>query len=167
MNSIDHKIFQEMTKKVIEKMWNVKFIEKQINIGGLKKKFDYVSEDGNFIGDAKYYKSLKTPSAKLSTIAEYVWLLEKTNAGKKFLIFGNDIDIPMKWLDRFGYITNVEFYFYDLKELKLLNKKSLGKKSNFDFNKNNPLLSLSVWKDEDFNYLKELRKDMNKWKTKY
>ncbi|MGB4851206.1 MAG: hypothetical protein WBQ38_02725, partial [Ignavibacteria bacterium] len=105
--------------------------------------------------------------AKLSTIAEYVWLLEKTNAGKKFLIFGNDIDIPMKWLDRFGYITNVEFYFYDLKELKLLNKKSLGKKSNFDFNKNNPLLSLSVWKDEDFNYLKELRRDMNKWKTKY
>ena len=73
----------------------------------------------------------------------------------------------MKWLDRFGYITNVEFYFYDLKELKLLNKKSLGKKSNIDFNKNNPLLSLSVWKDEDFNYLKELRRDMNKWKTKY
>ena len=167
MDIKDHNTFQENTKKALEKIWNVKFSEKKINIGGLLKTFDYVSEDEEYIGEAKFYKSLKTPAAKFSIIAEYVWLLEKTNAKKKFLIFGNDIEVPERWLKRFGFITNVEFYFYDMKELKLLSRNKLKTADKSDIKKNNILLDLSVWDDKDFNYLKDLRKDMNKWKMKY
>ena len=73
------------------------------------------------IGDVKYYKNIQVPAAKFSTIAEYVWLLEKTSANKKFLVFGNDIEIPRRWLKRYGKITQVEFYFYDDKHNTLIN----------------------------------------------
>lgn len=162
-----HNTFQENTKKALEKIWNIKLSEKKINICGLLKTFDYVSEDEKYIGDSKFFKNLKTPSAEFSTIAEYVWLLEKTSAEKKFLVFGNDIKVPERWLSRFGYITNVEFYFYDMKDLKLLSSNKLKTAGKSDIKKNNILLDLSVWEDKDFNYLKDLRKDMNKWKMKY
>jgi len=167
MDTKDHNTVQEITKKALEKIWNVKFSEKKINIGGLLKTFDYVSEDEKYIGDSKFFNNLKTPSAKFSTIAEYVWLLEKTSAEKKFLVFGNDIKVPERWLSRFGYITNVEFYFYDMKDLKLLSSNKLKTANRSDIKKNNILLDLSVWEDKDFNYLKDLRKDMNKWKMKF
>jgi len=166
MINIDYKIFQEEARKLLESKWKKKFSERKINIRGLEKNFDFVSEDGNYIGDAKFYKNIKTPSDKFSNIAEYVWLLEKTKADKKFLIFGKDVKIPERWLDRFGYITDVEFYFYDMKKLTLLNKKTYKTKNvNPDLNK--LLLNVSVWENNDFIYLNDLRKDMNKWKVKY
>jgi hypothetical protein len=45
-------------------------------------------------------------------IAEYVWLLEKTAAERKFLAFGNERRVPEEWLRRFGILAiGVEFYF--------------------------------------------------------
>ena len=54
-----------------------------------------------------------------------------------------------------------------MKELKLLSRNKLKTADKSDIKKNNILLDLSVWEDKDFNYLKDLRKDMNKWKMKY
>jgi len=52
--------------------------------------------------------------AKFSTIAEYVWLLEKLQAEKKFLVFGNQIEVPKRWLQKYGSLVNgVDFYFLD------------------------------------------------------
>jgi hypothetical protein len=113
--------FQKEVQAFLTNHWNKKFSEGKINISGVDKTFDLVSEDKEYIGDVKYYKNIKVPAAKWSTIAEYVWLLEKTNAKKKFLVFGNDIDVPKRWLKRFGRLTNVEFYFFESGKLLRLN----------------------------------------------
>jgi hypothetical protein len=52
---------------------------------------------------------------KFSVIAEHVWLLEKTSAEKRFLVFGNDKRVPIEWLQRYGpLVHSVEFYFLDV-----------------------------------------------------
>lgn len=84
------------------------------------KKFDLVSDDRNFIGNAKFYKSLDVPAAKWSTIAEYVWLLQFTTAKNKFLVFGRDRDVPKRWLNRYSsLVKDVKFYFFDHKNKEL------------------------------------------------
>ncbi len=84
-------------------------------LSGVDKLFDMVSDDGQIVGDAKYYTLVggeRIPPAKFSVIAEYVWLMEKTAASRRFLVFGNDIRVPQAWLARYGnLVSNVEFYF--------------------------------------------------------
>jgi len=79
------------------------------------KAFDLVSPDGSIIGDAKYFtlvKGQRLPPAKFSVIAEHVWLLEKTDASTRFLVFGNQREVPRLWLKRYGYlVAAVDFYF--------------------------------------------------------
>ena len=83
----------------------------------LPKRFDLVSRDGRIVGDAKYYqlvKRISLPPAKFATIAEHVWLLEKTPAEIRFLVFGNQIEVPRLWLKRFGpFAKAVRFFFLD------------------------------------------------------
>ena len=84
-------------------------------LSGVRKEFDFVSGDQNVVGDAKYYTLVRgkyLPPAKFSVIAEHVWLLEKTSATHKFLVFGNDRRVPEMWLERYGnLVTAVEFFF--------------------------------------------------------
>ena len=43
-----------------------------------------------------------------------VWFLEKIDAEIKFLVFGNDIRVPLEWLKRYGsFVEEVRFYFID------------------------------------------------------
>jgi hypothetical protein len=89
----------------------------QGRIPGVPKLFDCVSEDGEIVGDAKYYTLVegeRPPPAKFSIIAEHVWLLEKTAARRKFLAFGNDRRVPEQRLRRYGHLAeSVEFFFID------------------------------------------------------
>ena len=82
------------------------------------KVWDMVSADGNIVGDAKYYTLVRgsaLPPAKFATIAEHVWLLEKTNARIKFLVFGNQIEVPQLWLEKYGNLVSyIRFYFMDV-----------------------------------------------------
>ena len=95
------------------------------SVAPVPKEFDFISPDGTIVGDAKYYTLVRgkgRPSAKLSTISEHVWLLEKTGAAEKFLVFGNDPRVPIMWLDSYGsLLSGVTFYFLtddgDLEEL--------------------------------------------------
>jgi hypothetical protein len=84
-------------------------------VRGIPKKWDLVSQDQTVVGDAKYFTMVqgkKLPPAKFSVIAEHVWLLEKTNAAKVFLVFGNDREVPVLWLKRYGgLVSRVSFYF--------------------------------------------------------
>jgi hypothetical protein len=34
------------------------------------------------------------PAAKFSIVAEHIWLLEKSGASTKFLVFGNQREVP-------------------------------------------------------------------------
>jgi hypothetical protein len=65
---------------------------------------------GHVVGDAKYFTrvgGVGLPPAKFSIIAEHVWLLEKTGAPTTFLVFGNDRQVPIRWLERYGDLTRV------------------------------------------------------------
>lgn len=54
----------------------------------------------------------RLPPARLATIAEHVWLLEKTNAPEQFLVFGNDPEVPLRWLERYDPLAGgVQFFF--------------------------------------------------------
>lgn len=84
-------------------------------VPGVRKLFDFASPDRQIIGDAKFYShvgGVARPPAKFATIAEHVWLLEKTGAPTTFLVFGNDRQVPLWWLERYGnLLTGVTFYF--------------------------------------------------------
>jgi hypothetical protein len=79
------------------------------------KRFDFVSPEKHVVGDAKYFTlvgGVGLPPAKFSIIAEHVWLLEKTGAPATFLVFGNDRQVPVRWLERYGELASaVTFYF--------------------------------------------------------
>lgn len=84
-------------------------------VPGVPKRWDFVSTDGTVVGDAKYYTMVggaRFPPAKMSVIAEHVWLLERTPARERFLVFGNDRRVPELWLARFGHLAvAVSFWF--------------------------------------------------------
>lgn len=84
-------------------------------VPGIRKRFDYVSGDQQVVGDAKYYTLVggeRLPPDMFATIAEHVWLLEKTAASAQFLVFGNDRVAPLRWLERYGALAkSVRFYF--------------------------------------------------------
>lgn len=105
--------FEDLARQVFSQRFGIPLRPGQI--AGVPKLFDLVSPDGDIIGDAKYYTLVNgqhLPPAKFSIIAEHVWLLEKTQATHKFLVFCNDIEVPKRWLARYGHLQgDVAFYF--------------------------------------------------------
>ena len=60
-----------------------------------------VSEDYTVVGDAKFLtlvRNKKLPPAKFMEIAGHVWLLERLPAKQRFLVFGNQRQVPERWL---------------------------------------------------------------------
>lgn len=105
--------FESLTQRVLGDRFAVALTPGRMP--SVRKKFDLVSPDGQIVGDAKYYTrvgGIKLPPAKFSIISEHVWLLEKTGAPITFLVFGNDRQVPILWLERYGnLLTDVIFYF--------------------------------------------------------
>ncbi len=105
--------FEDLARQVFSQKYGTPLRPRKI--AGVPKLFDLVSSDGEIVGDAKYYTLVggqHLPPAKFSIIAEHVWLLEKTQARHKFLVFGNDIEVPRRWLARYGHLRGeVAFYF--------------------------------------------------------
>jgi len=107
--------FEGAARKVMSTHFGVPLVKGKAQ--GILKEFDMISADGKIVGDAKYFtmvRGVSIPPAKFSTIAEHVWLLEKTSANCKFLIFGNDRRVPREWLRKYGHLVkDVIFYFLD------------------------------------------------------
>ena len=124
MGELTPSTFEQLAKQVMAKPFDT-----PLDPGrppGVPKQFDFVSPDRTAVGDAKYYtlvRGTSLPPAKFSVIAEHVWLLEKTDAPHKFLVFGNDQRVPEKWLERYGsLVEDVQFYFLtEQGELERLN----------------------------------------------
>jgi len=79
-------------------------------------------------------KGKRIPPAMFMEISGHVWMLEKINAKRKFLVFGNDIRVPKEWLKRYGkFLKDIEFSLSTLKETSLsldsLNLDEKAKKS--------------------------------------
>jgi hypothetical protein len=87
----------------------------ECKLAGMPKRFDLVSEDSTVVGDAKYLTlvgGVKLPPAKFMEIAGHVWLLERTPANRRFLVFGNQKRVVEWWLEKYGsFVETVEFYF--------------------------------------------------------
>lgn len=105
--------FEELARKVFSQRFDT--ILRPGQVGRVPKLFDLVSANAEYVGDAKYYALVNgqhLPPAKFSIIAEHVWLLEKTQAQNRFLVFGNDIEVPQRWLSRYGHLRfGVQFFF--------------------------------------------------------
>jgi hypothetical protein len=113
-------LFETELRDVLSKEWTTDLKPRLVRIREVEKAFDFVSSDLSYIGDAKFYKALDVPAAKWSTIAEYVWLLQFTQALHKFMVFGRDRSVPKRWLNRHrSLIDDVQFYFYDHKHKTL------------------------------------------------
>jgi hypothetical protein len=105
--------FEDLARSVMSAHFGVSLVSGQVP--GVPKEFDMVSPDGSIVGDAKYFtlvRGQRLPPAKFSVIAEHVWLLERTGALTTFLVFGNDRQVPVLWLQRYGnLVSGVAFYF--------------------------------------------------------
>jgi hypothetical protein len=84
-------------------------------VEGVPKKFDTLSRDSRVVGDAKYLtlvRGERIPPAKFMEIAGHVWLLGRVAAERRFLVFGNQREVPQAWLRKYGVLVQgVEFYF--------------------------------------------------------
>ena len=109
----DPKTFEDCARKVMSRYFGVELMRRKKK--GWPKCFDLVSPDYKIVGDAKYFSMVRgkrLPPAKFSNISAYVFYLERIDAERKFLVFGNDIRVPLEWLKRYkDIISKVEFYF--------------------------------------------------------
>jgi len=105
--------FEARARRVLSRHYGVDLVAGKV--GAVHKIFDLVSPDGQVVGDAKYYTrvgGVRLPPAKFATIAEHVWLLERTGATRTFLVFGNDREVPVLWLARYGTLIAGTVFFY-------------------------------------------------------
>jgi hypothetical protein len=130
-NHMDWKQFENHARTRMSQYFGVTLTEKKPM--GFPKRFDMVSPDETIVGDAKFLTLVhgqKLPPAKFMEIAGHVWLLEKTEAVRKFLVFGNQQRVAEWWLEKYGGLkTPVEFFFLDdmgnVTDLKRTAHKSL------------------------------------------
>ena len=110
-----HLAFENYARQVFSNFFHTK-LEKG-SLAGIPKQWDMLSQDGEIVGDAKYdtlVRETDLPPAKFATIAEHIWLLEKTPARIKFLAFGSQVEVPTLWLKKYGRLVGeVRFYFLD------------------------------------------------------
>lgn len=110
---MDPVAFETLAREVFGRRFGAQL--DRVKFPGHPKVFDLVSADGKIVGDAKYMSMVRgkrLPPAKWSVIAEHVWLLEKTSADIKFLVFGNDRRVVSRWLDRFRVYVDPSIHFY-------------------------------------------------------
>jgi len=123
---MDWKEFQNFALFTMQRFFETRLSEK--NPKGFPKRFEMVSDDEQIIGDAKYLTlvgGVKLPPAKFMEISGHVWLLEHVPARHRFLVFGNQKDVSLMWLRKYGSLVNwVDFYFLSNEgDLELLQVK--------------------------------------------
>ncbi|MGW7484213.1 hypothetical protein ACWGH8_37220 [Nonomuraea muscovyensis] len=111
----DWRTFEDHARRYFSALWGVELTERSVNVGGkVPWKFDLVSPDQRIVGDAKWLKNIKVPAAKWQAIAECIWLLQKVQAERVFMVFGQDALVGERYLRRVRPLTApVEFYFLD------------------------------------------------------
>ena len=104
--------FETLARRSLSERYAVELVPG--SVPGVRKQFDFVSHDRQIVGDAHYDTRVggtALPAPRFGTIAEQVWLLEKTGAPTAFLVFGSDREVPALWLARYGNLnTGVVFY---------------------------------------------------------
>ena len=111
----DWRAFQTYAQRYFSELWGVDFQERTVKVAGeVTWKFDLVTPDLQYVGDAKWLKNIAVPAAKWQAIAECIWLLQKVRAKRVFMVFGRDAEVAERYLRRVRRLTYpVEFFFLD------------------------------------------------------
>ena len=111
----DWRAFEDYARRYFSDLWDVELRERSVSVAGVVPwKLDLVSADGRIVGDAKWLKNIPVPAAKWQAIAECVWLLQKVDADRLFMVFGQDVEVAERYLRRVRPLTEpVEFYYLD------------------------------------------------------
>ncbi len=120
------RIFEDRIRELLENLYKTKFPKDGlVKINGKAKKFDFVDGKNAIVGDCKYYSFTKTgkrPSAKFSTLNEYIWLLQKLpETWKRFIVIGKDESLVRKYVREYlPWLGGVTIYFSDGEQLKVV-----------------------------------------------
>jgi len=113
--------FEVKARKAIENELGVQLPSQKVNINGKFKNFDLVNIENKVVGDVKHYKMTaggNRPSAKFSTLNEYVWLMQLLEIfdnvkWKKLFVVGEDMEMIKKYIIEFDkWLSDIEFYYY-------------------------------------------------------
>jgi len=101
----------------MERELGIPLPERTIDINGKRKRFDLVNLNHKLVGDVKFYRNTvggNIPSAKRSTLNEYVWLLQKLPEDwRKFIVIGEDCAMAQKYVDDFSpWLEDVDILFF-------------------------------------------------------
>lgn len=115
--------FEVKARKAIEEELGIKLQSEKVNINGKFKNFDLVNLENKVVGDVKHYKTTSggnRPSAKFSTLNEYVWLMQllekfENTKWRKLFVVGEDIEMLKKHIIEFEvWLGDIEFYYYSV-----------------------------------------------------
>lgn len=115
----DWKTFEDNTRKLLEDLYKTTFPKgRLVKINGKAKKFDFVDLKKNIVGDSKFYSFTKTgkrPSAKFSTLNEYIWLLQKLPQNwNKFIVIGKDKALVKKYVNEYlPWLEGITIFYSD------------------------------------------------------
>jgi hypothetical protein len=116
--------FEVQARHAMEEKLGIELGSRGLSINGKIKKFDLVNETKRIVGDIKLYRTTSggnRPSAKFSTLNEYVWLmqlLEKYTGNKwrKLLIIGEDYKMTRQYVMEYDkWLDDTEIYFFSRK----------------------------------------------------
>ncbi|MGB9960601.1 MAG: DUF7662 domain-containing protein [Candidatus Bathyarchaeales archaeon] len=105
--------FRDLAREVMSRLFGVNLAPRKLL--SWPKLFDMASPDGAIVGEAVFFAAsngkTKLLPGRLTYITERVWLLEKTSAKTKFLVFGGDPEAPREWLKKYGkFASEIKFY---------------------------------------------------------
>ena len=120
--------YEQAARRHMESKLECMLPEMGVDINGKAKKFDLVNLTKKIAGDAKFYRNTASgnmPSAKRSTLNEYVWLLQKLPSDwKKFIVIGEDLEMAKKYVDDFNpWLGDVEIIFFERPDKEVILRK--------------------------------------------
>jgi len=110
--------FEREARQRMERELGLSLPDGGIDINGKCKRFDLVNVEHKLVGDVKFYKNTaggNIPSAKRSTLNEYVWFLQKLPKDwSKFIVIGEDLSMAQKYVDDFSpWLDDVSIIFFE------------------------------------------------------
>ncbi len=108
-----HSEFEEVVAKSLGRLFGVEFGPSSDQAH--PREFAFASSDGRLLGDIIYGTMVAgrgLSKAKYSEISETVWLLEKSPAETRFVVFGHQIQVPEFWLQKYGHVPSDVWIFF-------------------------------------------------------
>jgi len=123
--------YEESARVAISDHFGVDLQDIGLNIDGKTKRLDLVNTVAKYAGDVKFYKNTaggNIPSAKRSTMNEYVWILQKLpDDWTKFIVIGEDYEMASKYVNDFEpWLRDVDILYFERPD-KIISLRNAGR----------------------------------------